>query len=335
MDEIEFHFDFGSPNAYLAHRVIPEIEGRTGVRFRYVPILLGGVFKATNNRSPMEAFKDIGNKRAFMELETRRFLARHNIADFQRNPFFPVNTLTLMRGAVAARHEACFDRYVDIVFHNMWCEPKKLDDPAVIRTVLLENGLDADRLLDRAQSAAVKQALAANTEASVTRGTFGSPTFFVGDEMFFGKDQMLDLEEAARRLRGDPPAAAIAAPDMVRCEQILADWMDALNHHDAVRMEACMRFPHVRLAANQVSVYDAPGSNPMDLFQRLMDEDGWDHSAWTQIRLVQSSLNKAHYAVQYTRYRKDGSAIGVFDSLYVFTSANGAWKIQCRSSFGP
>ncbi len=201
MSEIEFHFDFGSPNAYLAHRVIPGIATRTGARFRYVPILLGGVFKATNNRSPVEAFAAIHNKTAFMELETRRFLARHGITDFRHNPFFPVNTLTLMRGAVAAQHADCFERYVDVVFRNMWCEPKKLDEPEVIRTVLTEHGFDAGSLLEQAQRPGVKQELARNTEASVSRGSFGSPTFFVGDEIFFGKDQLRDVEETfARRV---------------------------------------------------------------------------------------------------------------------------------------
>ena len=133
----------------------------------------------------------------------------------------------------------------------------------------------------------------------------------------------------------DARGTSIAPEGATRCEHILAEWMDALNRHDAVRMEACMRFPHVRLAANKVVVYDAPGSNPMDLFQRLMADDGWDHSAWTDIRLLQSSSTKAHYAVQYTRYRKDGSVIGVYDSLYVFTFDAGQWKLQCRSSFGP
>lgn len=199
MSEIEFHFDFGSPNAYLAHRVIPEIEKQTGARFRYVPVLLGGVFKATGNRSPAEAFRDIPNKRAFMELETRRFLARHGITDFRRNPFFPVNTLAIMRGAVAAQHEGCFDRYVDVIFRNMWAEPKKMDDPEVIRAVLDENGFEADHLLKLAQSPEIKQELVRNTEASVARGTFGSPTFFVGDEMFFGKDQLRDVEEEILR----------------------------------------------------------------------------------------------------------------------------------------
>ena len=191
----EFHFDFGSPNAYLAHRVIPAIEQRIGARFDYVPVLLGGVFKATNNRSPAEAFRDIRNKREFAELETRRFLARHGIADFRRNPFFPVNTLLIMRGAVAARQAGCFERYVDVVFRHMWSEPKKLDEPDVVRAVLDANGLDAQHLLRLTQSADVKQELIRNTEASVARGTFGSPTFFVGAEIFFGKDQLRDAEE--------------------------------------------------------------------------------------------------------------------------------------------
>ena len=137
-----------------------------------------------------------------MELETQRFLARHAITDFRRNPHFPVNTLTLMRGAIAARHEGCFEPYADAVFHNMWSEPKKLDEPEVIRAVLAGNGLDASRLLERAQSPEVKQELARNTESSVARGTFGAPTFFVGNEIFFGKDQLRDVEEAFLRHRG-------------------------------------------------------------------------------------------------------------------------------------
>ena len=196
MKDIEFHFDFGSPNAYLSHRVIPSIEKRTGARFRYVPVLLGGVFKATNNRSPMEAFKDIPAKRAFMELETRRFIARHGITEFRRNPFFPVNTLAIMRGSVAAIHEDCFIRYVDVVFRAMWEQQKQMDDATVIAAVLAGAGLDADRLMQRSQAPEVKQELIDNTNASVARGTFGSPTFFVGDEMYFGKDQLRDAEEA-------------------------------------------------------------------------------------------------------------------------------------------
>jgi 2-hydroxychromene-2-carboxylate isomerase len=198
----EFHFDFGSPNAYLAHRVLPAIEARAGVRFVYVPVLLGGVFKLTNNASPMVAFKDIPNKLAYQGIETRRFIRRHGITLFQRNPFFPVNTLQIMRGAVAAQAEGVFPRYVEAVFHHMWEEPKKMDEPEVIRAALDQSGLDGARLLARAQESEVKQELVRNTEASVARGTFGSPTFFVGDEIFFGKDSLRDVEEEIARARG-------------------------------------------------------------------------------------------------------------------------------------
>ena len=202
MDEIEFHFDFGSPNAYLAYRVIPAIEQRTGARFRYVPVLLGGIFKATGNRSPVEAFAQHPRTSAPTRSSRReRFIARHGIAEFRMNPHFPVNTLAIMRGAVAARHEGCFERYVEAVLRNMWSEPKKMDDPEVIRAALDATGLDAGRLLARAQEAEVKQELVRNTEASVARGTFGLPTFFVGDEIFFGKDQLRDVEEEILRRR--------------------------------------------------------------------------------------------------------------------------------------
>jgi 2-hydroxychromene-2-carboxylate isomerase len=196
MAQVEFHFDFGSPNAYLSHLVIPDIERRTGAEFAYVPILLGGVFKMTNNRSPAESMAGIRNKPDYERLETQRFIARHGITRFQRNPFFPVNTLTLMRAAIAAERLGVFARYVNEVFRHMWAEPKKLDDPAVLRAALSASGLDADTLLALAQDQAVKDALVANTSASVERGTFGSPTFFVGDEIFFGKDRLRDVEAA-------------------------------------------------------------------------------------------------------------------------------------------
>lgn len=193
---VEFHFDFGSPNAYLAHRVIPAIEARTGATFRYVPVLLGGVFKATGNRSPAEAFAGIRNKLQYERLETERFLRRHGITGFVRNPFFPVNTLRLMRGAVAADLDGALAPYVAAVFHHMWEQPKKLDEPDVIRAALDESGLNGAKMLARIEDAAVKQRLIQNTEASVARGTFGSPTFFIGEALWFGKDRLRDVEEA-------------------------------------------------------------------------------------------------------------------------------------------
>jgi 2-hydroxychromene-2-carboxylate isomerase len=193
---VEFHFDFGSPNAYLSHLVIPDIERRTGAKFDYVPILLGGVFKLTNNRSPAESLAGIRNKPEYERLEIQRFVRRHRIERFRFNPHFPVNTLALMRGAIAARTLGVFPRYVDEMFRHMWAEPKKLDDPAVLRAALEESGFDAARLMELAQDPAIKQELQDSTARSVERGTFGSPTFFVGDEIYFGKDRLRDVEEA-------------------------------------------------------------------------------------------------------------------------------------------
>jgi 2-hydroxychromene-2-carboxylate isomerase len=196
MSKVEFHFDFGSPNAYLSHLVIPDIERRIGERFKYVPVLLGGVFKLTNNRSPAESLVGIRNKPEYQRLETARFVARYGITRFTANPFFPVNTLVLMRGAVAARTLGVFERYVDEMYRHMWAEPKKLDDPDVLRAALAESKLDAEQLLTLAQTAEVKNELLVNTQRSVERGTFGSPTFFVGDAIYFGKDRLRDVEEA-------------------------------------------------------------------------------------------------------------------------------------------
>ena len=201
MGAVEFHFDFGSPNAYLAHLVVPEIEKRTGAKFEYVPILLGGVFKLTNNRSPAESMRGIKNRLEYEELERQRFVRRHAITRFTFNPFFPVNTLLIMRGAVAAQLEGVFDRYVDEVFRHMWAQPKKMDDPEVVHAVLEQSGLNAAALLARTQEPAVKDRLLKNTEASVARGAFGSPTFFVGSEIFFGKDRLRDVEEEIVRAK--------------------------------------------------------------------------------------------------------------------------------------
>lgn len=193
--KVEFHFDFGSPNAYLAELVLPEIEQRTAVKFDYVPVLLGGVYKATGNMSPFDSLRGIKNKPEYNALETQRFLRRHNITKFNSNPFFPVNTLTLMRGAVAAQFEGMFEVYCRAAYHHMWVEPKKMDDPQVFRDAFLSSGIEIDRLVARAQQDDVKKKLIGNTSGAVARGSFGSPTFFVGNEIFFGKDSLRDVED--------------------------------------------------------------------------------------------------------------------------------------------
>ena len=195
MAKAEFHFDFGSPNAYLAHLIIPEIEQRTGTRFEYVPILLGGVFRLTNNRSPAEKMAGIKNRLEYEQLEVQRFVRRHGITQFKWNPFFPVNTLLLMRGAVAAQLDGVLARYVDDMFRRMWAEPEDMDDPEVVRAALEKDGFDAAALLARTKEPEIKERLLRNTQESVARGTFGSPTFYVNGEIFFGKDRLRDVEE--------------------------------------------------------------------------------------------------------------------------------------------
>lgn len=199
--QVDFLFDFGSPNAYYAHKVIPGIEARTGVAFTYVPVLLGGIFKLTGNQPPAIAFGNVKNKMPYEMLESQRFVKKHNITTFKFNPNFPVNTLNLMRMAVAAQHMGILPRYVDAVFHHMWEEPKKMDDPAVVQAALLESGLDADALIAAAQTPPVKQELMANTEKAVEQGAFGSPTFLVGNEIYFGKNTLQDVEEEILRAK--------------------------------------------------------------------------------------------------------------------------------------
>jgi 2-hydroxychromene-2-carboxylate isomerase len=191
----QFLFDVGSPNAFLSHEAIPAIEARTGVKFEYVPVLLGGIFKATNNKSPAETLAGVRNKPEFNALETQRFVKRFQVKPYVWNPFFPVNTLNLMRAAVAAQAEGVFERYVEAAFHHMWVEPKKMDDLEVAAKALTASGLDGAKLLARAQEPEVKAKLIENTQTAVERGAFGSPTFFVGKEMFFGKEQLREVEE--------------------------------------------------------------------------------------------------------------------------------------------
>lgn len=193
--DLQFHFDFGSPNAYFVHRVIPNIELRTGAQFTYVPVLLGGIFKATNNQAPMIAFAGIQNKLDYGTLEIQRFIKRHGLTQFRMNTHFPVNTLQIMRAAVAAEAEGVLPLYVETVFAAMWERSLKMDDPQVIAATLTEAGLDAEKLIALSQTPEVKAKLAANTEATVARGTFGIPTVFVNDDIYFGKDAIRDIEE--------------------------------------------------------------------------------------------------------------------------------------------
>jgi 2-hydroxychromene-2-carboxylate isomerase len=196
---IDFIFDFGSPNAYLVWKVLPAVAARCEARINLIPCLLGGLFKLTGNQAPMTAFGNVKGKLEYERLETQRFIAKHDIRDFRFNPHFPVNTLLIMRGLVASRRVIVGDVYLETVLKAMWEEGQKMDDPAVVATVLGAAGLDAKSILERAQDPDVKAELAANTSAAAARGAFGIPTFFVGDEMFFGKERLGQVEEELRK----------------------------------------------------------------------------------------------------------------------------------------
>ena len=191
---VDFIFDFGSPNAYLAWKVLPGIAERTGAKINLIPCLLGGIFKATGNQSPVIAFGAIKGKLAYEMLETRRFVEAHGLTAFQMNPHFPVNTLLIMRGLIAAQRQGVAEPYVAAVASAMWEQGLKMDDPDVVAEALTKAGLDARAILEATQDPDVKAELVANTEAAVERGVFGIPTFFVGDEMFFGKDRLTQVE---------------------------------------------------------------------------------------------------------------------------------------------
>jgi len=200
---VQFLFDFGSPNAYLCHKVIPALEARTGVKVQYLPVLLGGLFKLSNNQSPAVTTAGVPNKRAYDMLEMQRFIHKHGINQFKFNPHVPVNTLAIMRGAVAAEVSGCFPAYLDAMYAAMWEQGRNMNDLAEIMAVLNSAGLNAPALLEAAQSPEVKARLLTNTQTAFERGAFGSPTFFVGKEMYFGKDRLreVELEIAAQSQR--------------------------------------------------------------------------------------------------------------------------------------
>jgi len=196
---VDFIFDFGSPNAYLAGKVLPAIAARHGASVNLIPCLLGGIFKATGNQSPVTAFGGVQGKLAYENLETQRFIKKHGLTAFRFNPHFPVNTLMIMRGQIAAQRQGVGEAYLETVLKAMWEQGQKMDDPEVAARVLAAAGLDARAILEGTQDPAVKAELVANTEAAVARGVFGIPTFFVGEEMFFGKERLGQVEEELAR----------------------------------------------------------------------------------------------------------------------------------------
>lgn len=194
----EFLFDFGGPNSYLAHKVLPELCASTDATATYVPILLGGLFKITNNQAPMIRYAETPAKRNYEMLEFDRFVKAHNIP-FKMNPSFPINSLHLMRGAVAAQHLGCFMPYVEAIMAAMWEDGANTGDPAVVKDVLDKAGLDSAALFAKAEEPEVKAELVANTEKAAARGAFGVPTFFVDDQIFWGKERLPQVADALRK----------------------------------------------------------------------------------------------------------------------------------------
>jgi 2-hydroxychromene-2-carboxylate isomerase len=193
MQQIEFMYDFGSPNAYLVHKCLPEIASKTSAEIVFHPILIGGVFKATNNQPPMMAFANVPGKNEYMRVEMARFIERHQMP-FQFNPNFPVNTLNVMRAAVFAQGKAWEVDYIDAVFDAMWVNGQNMSDLDVVSQVLGAANLPAEDIINAMQDPEIKSSLMDVTSAAVARKTYGSPTMFIGDEMFFGKDSLSDLE---------------------------------------------------------------------------------------------------------------------------------------------
>ena len=194
MVDFKFIFDFGSPKTYLVYKLLPGIEKRTNIKAEFVPVLLGGIFKSTNNVSPIESFKTVPAKGKYDDLDTARFVKKHNIA-FNFNSNFPINTLNLMRGAIYAQENEIFDKYVEVVFKSMWVDNKKMDDLEVIQSVLLENGLPVKEIFEGTQDQKIKDKLIKNTSEAVEKGIFGAPSLLVNNELFFGKETLQDVEE--------------------------------------------------------------------------------------------------------------------------------------------
>lgn len=193
------YYDVASPNCYIAHKLITGIEKRTGEKFTYIPVLLGGIFKLTDNSAPFIQFQNVKGKNEYYRLEMLRFLRDHQLSNFQMNPNFPVNTVMTQRGAIVAEMEGFLMKYADATLKAMWEDGLKMDDPEVFHKALADAGLDADHIIARIQDQDVKDKLLANTQAAVERGIFGCPTFFVGDEMFFGKDRLDGVEQEIER----------------------------------------------------------------------------------------------------------------------------------------
>ena len=190
-NKIDMYFDVGSPASYLAWTQIPAIAKRTGAQVNWQPMLLGGVFSSIGNQSPAT----IPAKGRYMLTDLSRYAKDYSV-EFNFNPFFPINTLTLMRGAVAYLDTPQFDDYLKCIFKGLWVQKNDMSDPEVVAKILTTNGIDPQDFDQRIQLPEVKSKLKDITEAAISRGVFGAPTMFVNNEMFFGQDRLVQVEKA-------------------------------------------------------------------------------------------------------------------------------------------
>lgn len=193
---LEFYFDFTSPNVYLAYKALPPILERSGATLKLRLCLLGGIFKESGNIAPFFTFQKVKGRLEYEQLELRRFLKAHGIERFQWTPHFPPNTVLMMRAALAVEDTGGLARFVEAGLSAVWERGLDVSQPDVVRDILSEAGLNADQVFELAGSDRIKERLRQNTADAVARGVFGMPSFFVGDEMFFGKDRLLQVKEA-------------------------------------------------------------------------------------------------------------------------------------------
>ena len=192
---VDFIFDVASPNTYFAHKLIPNFEKRTGTKFRYIPCLLGGIHKLTNNQPPFIAYADCENKNNYQMIEIERFVKQHKLTKYKFNSHFPPVTIQVQRGAIAAQRLKIFEEYFECVISAMWENDKNISDINILHETLEQSNLDAAAIMNIATSQECKDKLIANTDDAVSRGAFGAPTFFYENQIFFGKDHLYQLEE--------------------------------------------------------------------------------------------------------------------------------------------
>lgn len=193
--KVDFIFDVASPNMYFCHKLIPDFKERTGVEFEYIPCLLGGIMKLSGNQPPFVAFAEIPNKNKYQLIEIERFIKQHQLKEFKFNSNFPMNTVQIQRGALAALELGIFDEYLEIILEAMWEKNLNLADIDTFQSTLSENNIDAGSIMEIITSQDCKDKLIANTTDAVNRGAFGVPTFFFENQIFFGKDHLHQLEE--------------------------------------------------------------------------------------------------------------------------------------------